>query len=301
MTMGAQPRLDERAGQKSDAPAAGRVDAGPPVARRGTIVRRGHGATRREWAAAGQRVLRIVSPLFLFAIWEALSRAGVLDRRFFPPPSEILESAIAMAQGGQLADSVGASLRRLAIGYAIGALAGTVVGLWLGLSTWSRALLEPWLLLTYPIPKLAIFPLLVLVVGVGEPPIIILLSVTVFYIVVWNAMAGVVAIKPVIMDVGRDCNATFLQSVVTIALPASAPHILTGLEVALGLAYIVLVAVEFVGAQSGLGHVIWSSWQLFDVAPMYVAIMTISLLGYVSVLALRAIGNVLVPWRASRR
>jgi NitT/TauT family transport system permease protein len=297
MTMGLQSRLNGQADARVD----GCVGATSAADRRGPVVRRGHGATHRQWVAAGQRVLRIVSPLFLLAFWELLSRTGILDRRFFPPPSEILEAAIVMAQSGQLADSVGASLRRLAIGYFLGALSGTVVGLWLGLSSWSRALVEPWLLLTYPVPKLAIFPLLVLIVGIGEPPIIILLSVTVFYIVVLNAMAGVLEIKPVIMDVGRDCNATFLQSVLTIALPASAPHIFTGLEVALGIAYIVLVAVEFVGARSGLGQVIWSSWQLFDVAPMYVSIMTISLLGYISVLGLRAIGNAVAPWRASRR
>jgi len=138
-------------------------------------------------------------------------------------------------------------------------------------------------------------------VGIGEPPIVILLSITVFYIVVINAMSGVLEIKPVFMDVGRDYNATFLQSVRTIALPAAMPHILTGLEVALGIAYIVLIATEFVGAKTGLGHVIWSSWQLFDVAPMYVAITTISLLGYFSVLGLRMIGNALVPWRPRRR
>lgn len=282
-------------------PADAAGQATPSADRGAAVLRRGHGGARREWTAAGQRIVRLLSPLVLFALWELLSRLGVLDRRFFPPPSEILETAIAMAESGQLAESVGASLGRLAVGYIAGSVAGIVIGLWLGLSGWSRAFLEPWLLLTYPIPKLAIYPLLVLVVGLGEPPIVILLSITVFYIVVLNAMAGVLAIRPVFMDVGRDCNATFLQSVLTIALPAATPHILTGLEVALGIAYIVLVAVEFVGAKTGLGHVIWSSWQLFDVAPMYVAITTISLLGYFSVLGLRGAGNALVPWRSMRR
>ena len=265
------------------------------------VLQRGRGGARREWAAKGQRALRWASPLVLFAVWELLSRGGMLDRRFFPPPSEIVDSAIVMMGNGQLFDSIGASLQRLVISYALGSIAGVVVGLWLGLSNWSRALIEPWLLLTYPVPKLAIFPLLVLMVGIGEPPIVILLSITVFYIVVINAMSGVLEIKPVFMDVGRDYNATFLQSVRTIALPAAMPHILTGLEVALGIAYIVLIATEFVGAKTGLGHVIWSSWQLFDVAPMYVAITTISLLGYFSVLGLRMIGNALVPWRPRRR
>ena len=266
-----------------------------------SVLRRGRGGARRQWAANGQRILRWVSPLLLFAAWELLSRSGLLDRRFFPPPSEIVVAAIEMMRSGQLFGAVGASLQRLVISYALGSIAGVVVGLWLGLSSWSRALIEPWLLLTYPVPKLAIYPLLVLMVGIGEPPIVILLSITVFYIVVINAISGVLEIRPVFMDVGRDYNATFVQSVRTIALPAAMPHILTGLEVALGIGYIVLIAVEFVGAKTGLGQLIWSSWQLFDVAPMYVAITTISLLGYFSVLMLRMIGNALVPWRPRRR
>jgi NitT/TauT family transport system permease protein len=288
--------LQTRPAAKADPAATPATDGG-----RETVLRRGHGAARRGWTDTGQRVLRVLSPLFLFALWEVLARAGILDRRFFPPPSEIVEAAIEMAANGQLAESVGASLGRLALSYVIGSVGGVAIGLWLGLSSWSRALIEPWLLLTYPVPKLAIYPLLVLIVGLGEPPIIILLSVTVFYIVALNAMAGVLAIRPVFMDVGRDYKASFLQSVLTIALPAAMPHILTGLEIALGIAYLVLVAAEFVGAKTGLGHVIWSSWQLFDVAPMYVAITTVSLLGYFSVLGLRLVGNALVPWRSTRR
>ena len=262
-----------------------------------TVLQRGqrkqHGEARQRW----QRVLRIASPFLLLLLWEALSRFGILDRRFFPPPSEVFGTARQMVQDGSLAKAVLDSLRRLAIGYTSGAVLGVVVGLWLGLSSWSRALFEPWLIVTYPVPKLAIYPLLVLIVGLGEAPIVILLAIAIFYVVAINLIAGVMAIRPVILDVGRDCNASFLQLVRTIALPAAMPHIFAGLEISMGIAYIVLVAAEFVGAKSGLGSVIWSSWQLFDVAPMYVAIVTISVLGYASVMLLRLIADRFMPWR----
>ena len=262
-----------------------------------SVVQRGqrkqHGQARARW----QKALRIASPFLLLLLWEAMSRFGVLDRRFFPPPSEVAGTARQMLQDGSLAKAVLDSLRRLAIGYVSGAVLGIAVGLWLGLSSWSRALFEPWLIVTYPVPKLAIYPLLVLIVGLGEAPIVILLGIAIFYVVAINLIAGVLAIRPVILDVGRDCGASFLQLVRTIALPAALPHIFTGLEIAMGIAYIVLVAAEFVGAKSGLGSVIWSSWQLFDVAPMYVAIVTISVLGYGSVMLLRLAARHLMPWR----
>lgn len=262
-----------------------------------TQLRRGqlrqHGESRLLW----QKALRLASPFLLLLLWEAMSRFGLLDRRFFPPPSEVIWSARSMVQDGSLTAAVLSSLRRLAIGYVSGALLGVVVGLWLGLSSWSRALFEPWLIVTYPVPKLAVYPLLVLIVGLGEAPIVLLLAIAIFYVVAINLIAGVLSIRPVILDVGRDCGASFLQLVRTVALPASMPHIFTGLELAMGIAYIVLIAAEFVGAKSGLGSVIWSSWQLFDVAPMYVAIVTISVLGYVSVMLLRLLAGVMMPWR----
>ena len=262
-----------------------------------TQLRRGqlrqHGESKLLW----QKALRLASPFLLLLLWEAMSRFGLLDRRFFPPPSEVIWSARSMVQDGSLAAAVLSSLRRLAIGYVSGALLGVVVGLWLGLSSWSRALFEPWLIVTYPVPKLAVYPLLVLIVGLGEAPIVLLLAIAIFYVVAINLIAGVLAIRPVILDVGRDCGASFLQLVRTVALPASMPHIFTGLEIAMGIAYIVLIAAEFVGAKSGLGSIIWSSWQLFDVAPMYVAIVTISVLGYVSVMLLRLLAGFMMPWR----
>ena len=262
-----------------------------------TLLQRGQLKQHGEATARWQQVLRIASPFLLLLLWEAMSRLGILDRRFFPPPSEVAVTARQMLQDGSLARAVLDSLRRLAIGYTSGAVLGIVVGLWLGLSSWSRALFEPWLIVTYPVPKLAIYPLLVLIVGLGEAPIVILLAIAIFYVVAINLIAGVMAIRPVILDVGRDCGASFLQLVRTIALPAAMPHIFTGLEISMGIAYIVLVAAEFIGAKSGLGSVIWSSWQLFDVAPMYVAIVTISVLGYASVLLLRLAADHVMPWR----
>ncbi|MEX0730328.1 MAG: ABC transporter permease [Aquisalimonadaceae bacterium] len=271
----------------------------PRLGGRGVIVR-GRGAGRKRSHLKAQQILRTFSPVLLLVIWELASRLGLIDRLFFPPPTEIAESGYLMFLDGSLVSASADSLRRLFIGYGMGALAGVAIGLWLGLSSWSRALFEPWIQITYPIPKLAVYPLIVLVVGLGDLPIIILLAIAVFYIVVINTIAGVLSINRAYLDVGRDCNASFAQFAGTIALPAALPHIFTGLEIALGIGFIVLVAGEFVGSNSGLGSLIWQSWQVFDVGPMYVAIVVVSLLGYASVLTTRLVGSILMPWQRSR-
>jgi NitT/TauT family transport system permease protein len=284
-----------KAGGRRDANDAGNdrvAKAGTPL-----LLRRGENTGHHLWTARAQWWLRLVSPLLLLGTWELLARVGELDARFFPPPSEIGKSAVSVIQDGSLWRASQDTLRRLALGYGAGALSGVIIGLWLGLSSWFRALIEPWIQITYPIPKLALYPLLVLVVGLGEMPIIVLLAIGVFYVVAINTIAGVLSIRRVIIDVGRDCRASFMQFFLTIALPASLPHIFTALEISLGLAYIILIGAEFVGAKSGLGAIIWSSWQLFDVGPMYVSIVTVSVLGYFSVLATRWLGDFLMPWR----
>lgn len=271
-----------------------------PALGQGPVLRRGDGHANTARTATGQAALRIASPFLLIGAWELCARFGLLDVRFFPAPSTIFMSAIDMAGQGVLTEAILASLSRLIIGYVTGSVAGILIGLWIGLSRWSRALIEPWLQLTYPIPKLAIYPLIVMVVGLGDAPINVLLAIAVFYIVTINTLAGVLSIRRSILDVAKDYGARFDQRVLTIALPGAMPHIFTGLEVSLGIAYIVLVAAEFVGAKTGLGTLIWSSWQLFDVAPMYVAIAIISVLGYASTLGVRQISHVIMPWHKTK-
>ncbi|VCU68715.1 Putative aliphatic sulfonates transport permease protein SsuC [Pigmentiphaga humi] len=273
----------------------------PADAHPARTLKRGEGKARDDATQRMQKLLRLASPFLLLAIWELLARLGILDVRFFPPPSTLVGTAEQMLTDGSLAAAVADSMIRLVIGFCLGAVAGCLVGVCVGLSGWFRSLIEPWLIVTYPIPKLAIYPLLVLIVGLGDAPIVLLLAIAVFYIVSLNLTAGIASIRPVIYDVGRDSQASFMQIVLTIALPASLPHLFVALEIASGIAFIVLIAAEFVGAKTGLGSIIWSSWQLFDVGPMYVAILAISILGYLSTVLLRATGRLLMPWRRTHR
>lgn len=265
-----------------------------------SLVKRGAGRTGQERSRTYQRWLRVLSPFLLILLWELSTRLGTLDYRFFPAPSMIFGSFLNMLGDGSLFNASLITLRRLFLGFVIGAFLGVVVGLWLGLSSWSRSVFEPWIQLTYPIPKLAIYPLLMIIVGMGEPAIVTLLAIATFYIVVISTISGVISINKTYIDVGKDSGANFIQFFFTIALPASLPVIFTSIEVAMGIAFIVVIAAEFLGSSSGLGYIIWTSWEVFALAPMYVSIVVISLLGFLSVLAVRALGDYLMPWRNHR-
>jgi NitT/TauT family transport system permease protein len=149
----------------------------------------------------------------------------------------------------------------------------------------------------YPIPKIAILPLVMLIFGLGESSKWVIIAIGVFFPILINSMAGVISIEKIYHDVGKNYGANRLNQYLTIALPGALPLILTGIRIGWGIALLLIVAAEFVAAKSGLGWVIWQSWQTFAVEQMYVGIITISVLGFLSFLALDGLGKLLVPWK----
>ena len=249
---------------------------------------------------AAERVISIMSPLFLLLLWEVLGRVGVLDWRFFPAPSAIAETLAQLVLSGELFDEVRVSLGRIVIGFVIGAVPGLLLGVAMGLSRWVRAALKPMVGALYPIPKTAIFPLLLLIFGLGEPSKYAIVAIGVFFLVLLNTMAGVLGIEPVYLDVGRNFGAGRRQFFQTIALPGALPLIFTGVRLAWGNALLLIVVAEIIGARSGIGALIWNAWQTFQVERMYVGLLAISFIGYVSFLLIDELQRWLIPWKGGR-
>jgi ABC-type nitrate/sulfonate/bicarbonate transport system permease component len=249
---------------------------------------------------AGERLIGFASPVLLLALWEAAGRAGALDQRFFPAPSAIAGTFVALLQSGELVEHTLTSLGRIAIGFTVGAVPGLVLGIAMGLSRLVRAALKPVVGALYPVPKTAIFPLLLLVFGIGEPSKYAIVAIGVFFLVLINTMAGVLGIEPVYLDVGRNFGAGRFQVFRTIALPGALPLIFTGIQLAWGNALILIVVAEILGARSGIGYFIQNSYQTFQVERMYAGLLVISFIGYASFLALDELERRLIPWKAGR-
>ncbi len=245
---------------------------------------------------AAERLISVVSPLLLLAVWESLGRAGFLDRRFFPTPSDILSTFLGLLSSGELLGHVATSLIRVTIGFALGTLPALALGILMGLSRMTRAALKPMVGALYPIPKTAILPLLLLIFGLGEPSKYAFVAIGVFFIVLLNTMAGVMNIDPVYLDVGKNYGARSRDVFVTIALPGALPLIFAGLRLAWSNALLLIVVAELLGARSGLGAFIWSSWQTFDIEEMFVGLVTISVIGYISFLIFDELQRWLIPW-----
>jgi len=167
------------------------------------------------------RLIGLLSPAFLLLLWEVVARLGWIDQRFFPAPSTIMASFLHLSATGELWANLWASLTRLFWGCLLGGIPALLLGLAMGLYRPMRAMVDP-LVATYPVPKSAILPLVLLIFGLGEASKIAMVALGVFYPVIINTTAGVLEIDRMYLDVGRHFGASRWQTFRTIALPGAA-------------------------------------------------------------------------------
>src|SRR5262245_12116093 len=249
-------------------------------------------------ARTRDRLLNVISPLALLILWELGARYDVIDTRFFPAPSSVLWAGREMLKSGELVTHTAASMQRLAYGTILGGVPALVLGVVMGLNRTIRALFDPLIAATYPVPKSAILPLALLIFGLGEASKVFMVAIGVFFPVVINATTGVLEINKIYLDVGRNYRASRWNTFWTIALPGALPVIMTGFKLGIGIGLVLIAVAEMVGAKSGLGYLIWSAWSTFAVEQMYVGLFVIAIIGFLITLGLNELERVIIPWKA---
>jgi ABC-type nitrate/sulfonate/bicarbonate transport system permease component len=256
------------------------------------------GEQARLVARRRERAMSIASPVGLLLAWELAAQFNFIDVRFFPAPSAIIGTLVGMAQSGELWDHVAISLQRIALGFLLGGIPALILGIVMGISRPVRALVDPLIVATFPIPKSSILPFILLIFGLGEMSKVVMVAIGVFFPVAINATAGVLQISPIYLDVGKSFKASRWDIFRTIALPGALPFIMTGIKLGAGLALILIAMAEMYGANSGIGYLIWSSWETFAVARMYVGLFVIALIGFAISILLNEIERRIVRWKA---
>jgi ABC-type nitrate/sulfonate/bicarbonate transport system permease component len=256
------------------------------------------GEQARLAARRRDRILSIASPLGLLLAWELAAETGLIDVRFFPAPSSIISKLVEMARSGELTENVLISLQRIVLGFLLGGVPAIVIGIAMGIWRPIRAIVDPLIVATYPIPKSSLLPLILLIFGLGEMSKVMMVAIGVFYPMAINATAGVLQINQIYLDVGKSFKASPWDTFRTIALPGALPFIMTGVKLGAGLALILIAIAEMVGAKSGIGYMIWSAWETFAVAKMYVGLFVIALIGFAISVMLNELERWVIRWKA---
>lgn len=249
---------------------------------------------RRAWA--------VLTPLTLLLLWEIASRVGILDERFFPSPVSIVSDSFGFVTDsrlrGELLHNLAESGVRLGVGFAVGTVAGLVVGLAMGLYPVTRYALGGVISSTYSLPKLTLFPLMIIFFGIGNMSMIALVALGVFFMVCINTTSGVIYSDPVYDDVARSFEMPRLVRLRLITIPAAIPSVISGIRLGFGQALIIVVSTEFVSGNGGIGYLIWNSWQILDVPMMFVGLAIVGLTGWLVSAVINRLGKALAPWQS---
>jgi ABC-type nitrate/sulfonate/bicarbonate transport system permease component len=219
--------------------------------------------------------------LALMVAWQALAALGWLPA-YLASPAAVAQQFLSLASTGELERHSAVSLYRSLAGLALGAVLGIGVGLGAGVSRRVTEFCEPLVSLTYPVPKVAFLPILLVWFGISDISKILLIAISCFYPCYISALYGVRAVNPLWVWAAQNMGATPRQVFIRVFLPAASVHIFSGLRVSLALAFILMLASEMIGSSNrlGLGFLILSAdaGGRFDM--MFAAILAIAILGF---------------------
>ena len=232
--------------------------------------------------------LAVVSVGGMLVIWSLLA-AFVFSPLLLPSPLAVLKEGAEMAKTGELGRNIAATMERLALGYALGVVGGTALGLVAGRTKLVRDMVMPIINLVRPLSPVALIPLFIIWFGIGEVSKVLLVSYTTFVTLFFSALSGV-ASTPVIRErAGRSLGAGRLALLWHVILPSAVPYILTGMRIAVASAYMSVVAAELIAANAGLGFVIMSSRITLLTSRMFVGLVCLGILGLLTDVLLRKV------------
>jgi ABC-type nitrate/sulfonate/bicarbonate transport system permease component len=234
----------------------------------------------------------------LLAVWEALSRTHVVPAVFLPSPGAVARELAHLASTGDLWRSVGASLGRIGAGFGIGSAAGLIVGILAGISRRAEAVAEPLIAAVYPIPKIALLPLLILWLGIGEAPKIALIAIGAFFPVAIGTATAIRDVDPLLIRAARSFGAGRVQIITKVQLPASVPVVFASLRLAAGMSLLLVVSAEMIAATAGIGYLILYAGDLMQTSRLLAGIVVLSVLGLLSTAGLATLERRLFRGRA---
>jgi ABC-type nitrate/sulfonate/bicarbonate transport system permease component len=244
----------------------------------------------RQWAAWLFFVLVLLG-------WEMASRHRLIDPLFLPPPSQIWTALQDMVLSGELFRHLAASLVRIGFGWLIGSAAGVLLGGLIGLSSLGRSIGLPFISALFPVPKIALLPLLILWLGIGEASKVATIALGVFFPMAVSTYAGVDAVPRNLIRMAQSFNLPFRSIISNVVVPAMLPSVLSGCRISASIALILVVSAEMIGANTGIGALLLTTGNLMQTDQLMAALVAIAVLGLLIGALISWLERVLLAWR----
>lgn len=246
-------------------------------------------------------VLGTITVATVLIVYTVISTRPGNNPALIPPPDDVIGALWTNLENGNLPAAIGASLQRIAMGYAIGTTSAVVIGSIMGWFRTFEYIVDPIIEALRPIPPLAYIPLVLIWFGIGEVSRVFVLSLACFVTCIINVIAGMKEVPKVYVDAASTLGASRLQVFLSIAIPSALPFIFTGLRIALAAAWTALVAAELLAAQSGLGFMLQQGRRFFLTDQVVFVIAIIGLLAFSMDRLFRVVQNRLTAWSETNR
>jgi ABC-type nitrate/sulfonate/bicarbonate transport system permease component len=251
----------------------------------GQIIR----AMRSGWQTSGERspfaarlntyLTYSLSIVVLFVVWHVVA-TYLFPSILFSTPLAVIRKLVELVRTRVLLEHVSISLQRILLGFSLGSLFGIPIGLVMGNSVFARRFLDPYIEFFRFIPPIAFLTPAVIWFGIGESSKVFLIIYTTIFIVILNTTVGVLRIPQNKIRAAQCLGASRTQIFFHVSIPATVPFILTGMRIAMGNSFGTIVAAEMLGANAGIGTMIWASRMFMLIDDMFVGLITLGILGF---------------------
>lgn len=243
------------------------------------------------------RVRRFLAPLLLVLLWQLAAQSGLISSRLVAAPSQILAAGWDLARSGELFHHLLVSLRRVAFGLGIALGLGVPLALVAGLSRLGEDVVDATMQMLRTLPFLALVPLLILWLGIGEAPKIALVALGATFPLYLTLFAGIRGVDPKLLEAGRTLGLNQGELIRHIVLPGALPQALVGLRYALGTAWLSLVVGEQINATAGIGFLIMDAREFLRTDIIIVGLLVYALLGLAADQVVRSVERAALAWR----
>lgn len=251
------------------------------------VVFRGAGFAPKAGRYAGWIAL-----VLAIGAWQLAGSTGLVNSLFLPTPVATVKAIYQLALSGALWQHLSWSIMRIGSGWILGTLAGVIVGFAIGLSSLARSVGITFISALFPIPKIALLPLLILWLGIGEEPKIATIALGVFFSTAISVYSGVDAVPRNLIRMAQSFNVPFSSIVIRVIWPGALPSILAGFRITASIALLLVVSAEMIGAQFGIGAFVLQAGNLMQTDQLLAGVVILSLFGL-------AVGR-LINWLEAR-
>jgi NitT/TauT family transport system permease protein len=230
-------------------------------------------------------------------LWQLAGSLALVNSIFLPTPLAIMRALVQLALSGVLWQHLAYSIMRIGTGWLLGTVAGIAVGFSIGLSTLARAVGITFVSALFPIPKIALLPLLILWLGIGEEPKIATIALGVFFSTAISVYSGVDAVPRNLIRMAQSFNVPFSSIIRRVIWPGALPSILAGFRISASVALLLVVSAEMIGAEYGIGAFVLQAGNLMQTDQLLAGVVILSLFGLAVGRLINALETRLLHWR----